>query len=116
MGNGSICVNTKDYVDERKFTLQYPSQTKDQQNLFKNNISTNYYNNTNPSNNIIFPNYYNNSNFITMNSRKWYKAASPNETTDSTFICKQLFDSEISQRENNNNNNSINLPLGDKYE
>ena len=72
MGNASICINTRDYVNERKNTLQYPSHSKDQENLFSK--PSDYYNNTNPTY-IIFPPFHNNSNFVTINSRKWYKAA-----------------------------------------
>ena len=107
MGNGNICVHSGDDLNERKFTLQYPSHSKEEQNLFTNNMPFEYYNNTNPTNNIIIPNYYNNSNFITINSRKWYKAA-PKKTFESQFnstnynfnFKEQSFESETSQREN----------------
>ena len=66
MGNGSICVNSKEYLNERKYTLQYPSHSKEEQKLFQNNIGE-FYNFTNPTNNIMYPNYYNNSNFVTIN-------------------------------------------------
>ena len=59
MGNGSICVNSKDFINERKFTLQYPSHTKEDQKLFTNNFNNNFFNCTD-QNQITFPNYYNN--------------------------------------------------------
>ncbi len=132
MGNGSICVNTKEYLNERNNTLQYPSHSKEQQNLFTNSIGD-YYNLTHPTNNIVYPNYYNNANFITINSRKWYKAA-PKKGNSSPFtnhnnnfyIREKSFISEISQQDtkskNLNTNNNVNknnfifLPFGDKYE
>ena len=127
MGNGSICVNSKDYINERKNTLQYPSHSKEEQKLFANKIISDYYNNTSPQNNIICPNFYNNSNFITINSRKWYNAA-PKKNLDSYYNNniynfnpkEQSFESDIFHQENklnnNSNNNIIFLPFGDKYE
>lgn len=90
MGNGNICVNTKDYLNERNFTLQYPSHSKEEQKLFQNNLTIDCYNNTNGNKNIIYPNYYNNSNFITINSRKWFKAA-PKKIIMPTPLCKHEF-------------------------
>ena len=126
MGNGNICVNTKDYLNDRKFTLQYPSHSKEEQKLFPNNYTIDCYNNTNGNKNIIYPNYYNNSNFITINSRKWFKAApKKNNNADSPYtnmnfsIKEQSLYSEASQHEYNNNinnNNFVFLPFGDKYE
>ncbi len=116
MGSGNICVNTKECLNERNQTLQYPSHSKEEEQLFTDNIGE-CYNSTNPINNVISQNYYNNTNYITINSRKWYNAA-PRESISSPFnIKKQTFESEISQQDiktktrniniNNTNNNKI---------
>ena len=133
MGNGNICVNSRDYVNDRQFTLQHPKYSKDMKNLFVNNIPSDYYNQANPSSNkIICQNFFNNSNFITINSRKWFKAA-PKKNINSLIsynyynfnLKEQSFQSEELQQEDktkiidnniNKHDNLIVLPLGDKYE
>ena len=88
MGNGSFCVSVKDFITDRNNTLQNPNTENGLFQNSTNNLSS-YYNNTTPNN-------YNYSNFITINSRKWYKAG-PKHT---------IFNNSIN---NNNINNNIKI-------
>ena len=66
MGNGNFCVSVKDFITDRNTTLQNPNMENGIFQSSTNNLSS-FYNNTTPNN-------INYSNFITINSRKWYKA------------------------------------------
>ena len=122
MGNGSFCVNVKDYISDVNNTMQ---NNKTENGIFPNNNNmSSYYAHTSPNN-------LNYSNFITINSRKWYPAAPKNNinninTNTTTFNHKEPkelnFETEnINLKSGNNqnfndfNNNLPNISYGDKY-
>ena len=96
MGNGSICVSVKDYISDRNNTMQNPNT---ENGIFQNNKNTSYYTNTVP-NNLSY------SNYITINSRRWYKAGVKNNLINHQ---NSLINETKNDTENNNMNNPDNL-------
>ena len=122
MGNGSICVSVKDYISDRNNTMQNPNT---ENGIFQNSKNSSQYMNT-------FPNNLNYSNYITINSRRWYKAGINNNINNQNTFNPNETKNETENNNNNTNNpdnlknankqyindysnNLINLSYGDKY-
>ena len=127
MGNGNFCVSVKDFITDRNSTLQNPNMENGIFQNSTNNLSS-FYNNTTPNN-------FNYSNYITINSRKWYKAGPKRNSNLNNLNNKEInnnitFNPKETTFESNNNNlrsinnqyindysnyNLSNSSLGDKY-
>ena len=126
MGVEGYCTCSKDY-GEKNFTLSHNDDTKKAIQKKENNNpqkSLKVYDNYNI--NLINPNYFsiNSTNHHPETSRKWQNCV-PQKSSTEVFIGRESDVSSYNNSANytntnlvnsNKNNNSLNLPMGDKYE